>query len=138
MRPPALTELERYDYKVWYSFVNKQTSPGGEILAQATADKDSPWFAGHFPGDPILPGIAQLAMVSDLLAEMAGNNVSIQSISRVKFRKIIRPGDLLDIQATLDNNKALYTFRITSDGDIVCSGMIHFETKNTTKVDTAT
>lgn len=101
-----------------------------EVKAQVTTNHDSPWFSGHFPGNPILPGIAQLGMVADCIAEARGNTLSMTGLSRVKFRKIVRPGELLDIHATCDNKKNQYAFRITSGDEDVCSGIMRFATKD--------
>lgn len=51
---------------------------------------DSPFFAGHFPGHPILPGIAQLSLVSEALG-----GVSIAEIPSLRLRSPVRPGDVL-------------------------------------------
>ena len=105
-----------------------------EIAGRVTTDRQSSWFSGHFPDNPILPGIAQLKMVADLIAasRASGNEaVHLTGLSRIKFRKIVRPGELLDIHATFVQIKEQYVFRITSGTDEVCSGVILFAKKNT-------
>ncbi len=97
-----------------------------EITASVTTDGDSPWFSGHFPDNPILPGIAQLKMVADLLATPFHGKVCITGLSRVKFRKIIRPGEQLDIHLTYGNTDNQCMFRITSGNENVCSGKMLF------------
>jgi 3-hydroxyacyl-[acyl-carrier-protein] dehydratase len=97
-----------------------------KITASVTTDGDSPWFSGHFPDNPILPGIAQLKMVVDLLAKEFAGKLSITGLSRVKFRKIVRPGEPLDIHVTSGNTKNQYIFRITSGNEDVCSGRMLF------------
>ncbi len=89
-------------------------------------ESNSRWFSGHFPNNPILPGIAQLKMVVDLISNSGTGKVCLSGLSRVKFRKIVRPGEKLDIQVipgTADNH---YMFRITSGDEEVCSGKMHF------------
>ena len=85
---------------------------------------DSPWFSGHFPDNPILPGVAQLEMIVTLISETIGMPVKLTGMSRVKFRKIVRPGDLLDIQVAPGTKKDQYTFKIIGDNEDVCSGSI--------------
>lgn len=97
-----------------------------EIAAQVTTDAQSPWFSGHFPGNPILPGIAQLKMVADLVVAAREDGVHMIGLSRVKFRKIVRPGELLDIYAASGKLEDQYAFRITSSNEEVCSGMMLF------------
>jgi 3-hydroxymyristoyl/3-hydroxydecanoyl-(acyl carrier protein) dehydratase len=86
--------------------------------------KDSPWFCGHFPGDPILPGIAQIELVLTLLENHFRRPVRLRRLGRVKFKKIVRPGETLDIQAGAGNKENVYCFRIVSAGEEVCAGMI--------------
>jgi len=97
-----------------------------DMVASVTTDASSPWFAGHFPDDPILPGIAQLKMVADLISGAEEGNLIMTGLSRIKFRKIVRPGELLDIHATRGKEKNKYTFRITSGNEEVCSGVMLF------------
>lgn len=98
----------------------------GELTARMTAAAESPWFSGHFPGNPILPGVAQLKMVADLLAAAGKNLGRPVGLSRVKFRKIIKPGELLDIHLTIGKVERQYVFRITCGNEEVCSGMMFF------------
>ena len=111
---------------MWYSLVETIRSEADEISARVTTDAQSPWFAGHFPDNPILPGIAQLKMVADIIVASREDDVQMFSLSRIKFRKIVRPGDLLDIHAAPGKEKDQYTFRITSNNEDVCSGMMLF------------
>jgi 3-hydroxyacyl-[acyl-carrier-protein] dehydratase len=99
---------------------------GGSKYSQAAPSAKSEWFSGHFPGDPILPGIAQLEMVSRLLGAEQPDNTRLKGLSRVKFRKIVRPGELLDIQMAPGNKQGHYIFRITSGEKEVCSGQMIF------------
>ncbi len=65
-------------------------------------------------------------MVVDLISNSGTGKVCLSGLSRVKFRKIVRPGEKLDIQVipgTADNH---YIFRITSGDEEVCSGKMHF------------
>jgi 3-hydroxymyristoyl/3-hydroxydecanoyl-(acyl carrier protein) dehydratase len=98
----------------------------GKIVASVTIDGNSPWFSGHFPDDPILPGIAQLKMVADLVTKSGEGILCMTGMSRVKFRKIVRPGDMLDIKVTRGDKKGQYIFKITSRDEDVCSGWMFF------------
>lgn len=52
---------------------------------------DCPLFAGHFPGNPILPGATVLDMLTEMLCEALGVQVSFRSIKSVKFMAPIIP-----------------------------------------------
>lgn len=103
-----------------------------EIAARVTTDAQSPWFSGHFPDNPILPGIAQLKMVADMItASKEDDDLHMIGLSRIKFRKIVRPGEGLDIHATIGKLPDQYAFRITSSSgdEEICSGMMLFAKK---------
>jgi 3-hydroxymyristoyl/3-hydroxydecanoyl-(acyl carrier protein) dehydratase len=55
---------------------------------------DGPWFAGHFPGRPILPGVAALTLVADAL----GCGV-LAGVAHARFRSTIAPGERLALDA---------------------------------------
>lgn len=69
---------------------------------------NEPFFQGHFPGNPVMPGvliIEALAQISGVLAFKAGvdgDTVYFMSIDKAKFRKPVVPGDqlLLDVKLT--------------------------------------
>jgi 3-hydroxymyristoyl/3-hydroxydecanoyl-(acyl carrier protein) dehydratase len=109
---------------LWYSLVEIVTKGEEEICALVTTDASSPWFSGHFPGDPILPGVAQLKMVADIIATQRKERLRMTGLSRIKFRKIVRPGELLTLHVTTGTLPDQYAFRITSGDADVCSGVM--------------
>ncbi len=109
---------------MWYSYISANLDHDNAIVAQVTTDKQSPWFSGHFPGDPILPGIAQINMVIETIAKVLQKDLSLLSLTRIKFKKIIRPGDILDIHAAAEKKENQYSFRITSQEKAVCLGRL--------------
>ncbi len=109
---------------MWHSCIATELDQNNSMLARMSVKPDSPWFSGHFPDEPILPGIAQLSMVTEILQTVLGINGSLQSVSRVKFKKIIRPDDILDIKINRDKKEHHYSFKITSEQQEVCSGRL--------------
>lgn len=75
--------------------------------------RDSPYFAGHFPGHPILPGIAHLALV-------AGNR-PLAEVRTLKLRKPVLPGEVLDL--SLEETDGLVRFEIRRGGETVSNGV---------------
>lgn len=116
---------------MWHSLNMVEPLDSGEWRAEARVPEDSSWFSGHFPGDPILPGIAQLGMAFEAASLALGAGVRATEFNRVKFKKIIRPGDCLEIiiQAKKDL-PGLHAFRITAGGDVACSGTMTLEKCN--------
>ena len=58
---------------------------------------DAPYFAGHFPGDPVVPGVVILERVIEEISRRAGAPQSAQRLEAVKFLAPLRPGDELSI-----------------------------------------
>ncbi len=54
---------------------------------------DLRWFEGHFPDQPILPGAAQLHIASVLAERVWGIEFPGHDMSRVKFRRVMQPGE---------------------------------------------
>lgn len=81
---------------------------GNQITALKNVTANEPYFQGHFPGHPIMPGVLQLeaiAQVAGILmmrqAENAGKVAYFMSAESVKWRKPVRPGDTLTIDVEL-------------------------------------
>jgi len=48
-------------------------------------------FKGHFPGNPILPGVCQVEMVREIASEILGSNLLLSEASHVKYINMINP-----------------------------------------------
>ncbi len=107
--------------------VNSITS--NEIEALAYVPIDSSWFLGHFPNEPILPGIALIHMAEQAIIQAAAaqdEEITFEALKRVRFTRPVRPGESLRLNITGEETgeKTLFTFKITHDENIVCSGLI--------------
>ena len=105
----------------------------GLLLAEACAAAGSPWFSGHFPDEPILPGIAILAMITDAVRHYAsgkGRKIRILSIRRVRFRLPVRPDELMAISLSFTHREESFScdFRVESTGKTVCTGIVAAKT----------
>ena len=77
--------------------------PGVRAHGRYTIRGDEAWLGGHFPGNPIVPGVlmveasAQVAAVCALThPDQQGKFGVFAGIDDVRFRRIVRPGDVLD------------------------------------------
>lgn len=61
-------------------------------------------------------------MIAEVIGLSKRENFCIKQLSRVKFKKLVRPGERLEIRALSAGKENLYTFRITSEAQDVCSG----------------
>jgi len=112
---------------MWYLLLDLEMPTPDDIRARVVVNDDSPWFSGHFPDNPILPGIAQLKMVADVIALARQKRLWIKRLHRVKFKRIVKPEEQLDIFAAAMGTDSLYSFRITHETEDVCSGTMSLE-----------
>jgi len=105
---------------------------GNRIQAKMTLRPDSPWFQGHFPGNPVLPGVAQLIFVIRMIRHVFGQNNYIAGIRKVRFKRMIRPGEpLLVIVETSQNSTGRYSFRIECDDELAAKGVMIVDQETT-------
>jgi 3-hydroxymyristoyl/3-hydroxydecanoyl-(acyl carrier protein) dehydratase len=92
---------------------------------------DAIWFDGHFPNDPIMPGVAQIQLVLEAVNATLGTVCRIKSLKRIRFRSMIRPGDRFEIETqAAAGHTGTFQFRITLDDNIACTGTIVVEAVN--------
>jgi 3-hydroxymyristoyl/3-hydroxydecanoyl-(acyl carrier protein) dehydratase len=113
----------------WSLLKEIKVSNHNYIEALADVSADSPWFSGHFPGEPILPGIALVYMAEQAIVQDAltkGEQVLLQALKRVRFTGPVRPGETLSLYISGEEagEDILFSFKITNKENIVCSGVI--------------
>lgn len=109
---------------------------GNKITAFKNVTINEPYFQGHFPGHPIMPGVLQLetiAQVAGILmlrqAENAGQIAYFMAADDVKWRKPVLPGDVLVVEVEMMKmrgklGKAKGICKV--DGEIVSEGEVTF------------
>ena len=102
------------------------------VEAAARFPLDSRWFSGHFPGHPIVPGIALLAMVREAVTTWErnrGRSVTIIGVRRVRFRLPVRPDNEVELEAKRISGREApsYAFTISLAGESVCSGVLRVD-----------
>ena len=86
--------------------------PGESAIAYKNVSKDEYYFKGHFPGNPIMPGVlmveavAQTGAVAILsMEENKGKNALFGGIDKLKFKKQVVPGDRLKLEVKIIKKK---------------------------------
>lgn len=90
--------------------------PGRGFRAEMPAD--SPLFSGHFPGQPILPGVAHLALVAQALGS-EGSPALLAEIRSLKLRQPVEPGAVLELRLGEVSPEGVVRFEMGASQGIV-------------------
>ena len=96
-----------------------------ESLLPLTVPTDHPAYAGHFPGQPILPGVVLLDAALYALAKAHGTPEATALIKSAKFLSPVLPGEPLTLHYTASGTSG-FQFELRSDARAVASGAIVF------------
>jgi 3-hydroxyacyl-[acyl-carrier-protein] dehydratase len=109
--------------------ISQLSGAADSLTASASVPTDSVWYAGHFPGTPLLPGIAILALVEEAISEAElreGKQVIMTGIGRVRFRLPVRPDDqmVIEISREKKNGGFAYGFSVFLSEELACTGYL--------------
>lgn len=99
---------------------------GGGPVFKLLLEPDHPAFQGHFPGDPVLPGVVQVDWAIRLGAEAFGPLGTFLGLDRIKFLEPVRPGETLELSLSAPRAGRL-DFRYASGGALKSSGSARFQ-----------
>jgi 3-hydroxyacyl-[acyl-carrier-protein] dehydratase len=123
-----------------FLLVDRVTSwtPGVRLTAQKAVTMNEPFFAGHFPGHPVMPGVLVLEALAQACALLAILSLSAEDVRRkvtylmgidgARFRKPVVPGDRLELvveitkqkgQVWKESGKALVDGQVVAEADFM-------------------
>lgn len=90
----------------------EEVEPGVRAVGKKNVTFSEPYFEGHFPGNPVMPGVlimealAQTGAVAILsLPENRGKTAYFAGIDKAKFKQMVRPGDVLVLETKILRTK---------------------------------
>ena len=113
-----------------------EMTPGERVVARKHVREDEWYLQGHFPGNPIMPGVlmiealAQAGVVVVLAEERnRGKLVLFAGIDDVRFKRIVRPGETLELVCELERMRGPVgkgAVRASVNGELAVRGTLTF------------
>ncbi|MGQ0593324.1 MAG: hypothetical protein ACT4QB_11955 [Gammaproteobacteria bacterium] len=88
-------------------------------------DAGHPAIAGHFPGDPVVPGVVILTELMAAVLEGTPERIAFTAVPRVKFVSPLKPGESFDLHWE-GVSEGLIAFTCTAGGRSVAMGRLAF------------
>jgi 3-hydroxyacyl-[acyl-carrier-protein] dehydratase len=114
----------------------EELEPGVKAIGKKCVTYNEPFFAGHFPGEPVMPGVliiealAQVGAVAILSQpEMKGKIAYFAAINSAKFKQKVVPGDVLLLETEIVKSKGpigIGNAKATVNGKVVAQAELTF------------
>ena len=87
----------------FFTLLEKQTMENNSYRVVVAINPRHPIFEGHFPGNPIVPGVCLTQMVKEILENILGKSFTMSKADSIKFTAIVNP----EINSELETKLAL-------------------------------
>ncbi len=100
----------------------------GEVHARITLTKDNWFFKGHFPSEPVMPGVLQVEALAQSgavyllsIPEYKGRTAYFAGLDKIKFRRKVIPGDVLDLKVKITKLRDMGSRGVMGTGSGIAS-----------------
>ena len=96
--------------KDFYKILKKENLSDGLANWQIELNATHEIFGGHFPGNPITPGVVMIQTIKEIVEELLGKSMFLESADNVKFMAIINPetDPVLDMEIKIEQREDKY------------------------------
>jgi 3-hydroxyacyl-[acyl-carrier-protein] dehydratase len=89
---------------------NKNVAPGSQIqdhIARVKLNEHHPVYEGHFPGNPVVPGVCQVQIIKEIVSEVLREEIVLVNSDNIKFLNIIVPEKhpVLEVKVCIKNKE---------------------------------
>jgi 3-hydroxyacyl-[acyl-carrier-protein] dehydratase len=97
-------------------FQAKMQHDPGVITAQLTLNATHSIFTGHFPGQPVVPGVCMMLLIRELLESALDQPLRLIGADHAKFLTMLRPGDTVEaeLRYTMAENTGAPEIKVTA------------------------
>jgi 3-hydroxyacyl-[acyl-carrier-protein] dehydratase len=92
--------------------LNNLTINEALVTANITINKNHEIFKGHFPGNPVTPGVCMMQLIKEITEEVVENKLMMTSSSNIKFMAIINPEISPNLTLLLEITKTDEGYRV--------------------------
>ena len=109
--------------KDYYTIENVSKQEDGSMLFQISLRADSAVYQGHFPGEPVSPGICNIQMIKECAEQVAGKSLLLTNLQQCRLTTLVTPlihpqvevmisleekGDIYKLKATISKGEEVY------------------------------
>ena len=134
--PAEIRELIPHRYPFLLVDKIEELEPGVRVVGVKNVTQNEPFFQGHFPDYPVMPGVliveamAQVGAVGVMVKEEYRNKLALfAGIDNVRFRQQVTPGDVLTMEVEIERLKGRIgrgKGRATVNGEKACEADLMF------------
>jgi len=113
----------------WLPLKDIRTTREGFWESEVRFSPSSEWFSGHFDEFPLVPGVALLALVAEVVKRQGneqGRLLKVSGFSRVRFKRLAFPDEELHISVAImpPGSEAEPVFHVSCHGNTVAQGVL--------------
>jgi 3-hydroxyacyl-[acyl-carrier-protein] dehydratase len=88
--------------KDFYKILSEEKISDSKHIITILINEKHEVFKGHFPGNPIMPGVCMIQIIKELTEKITEETLMIQTLSNVKFMALINPENTPELRLELD------------------------------------
>jgi 3-hydroxyacyl-[acyl-carrier-protein] dehydratase len=88
--------------KDFYKLISLEKTAETKYLAIVLINEEHEVFKGHFPGNPIMPGVCMMQIIKELTEQISESSLFMESLSNAKFMALINPFNTPELRLELD------------------------------------